>query len=149
MVLTTPPKPKTKQQKQNLARQIARQIVQEPIEIIKTAGEQVAGQAPRQEGKQQQQESQEQPQTSVLEQKKDARMRALTYELQEISQNKEREGQLKKQEEERAKQQIEVNKQREQQVIKEPSTKEKRGMFGGIGLKRKQRQVELVKTPSN
>lgn len=95
------------------------------------------------------------PQESALEKKRHTVLAALRQELAEIDEL------AKKRQEEmeaRWRDQEELKKQREEEAKKakkpllEPAAKIKRGILGGmqkIGLRRKQRQVELAKTPSN
>lgn len=96
------------------------------------------------------------PQESALEKRRHSVLQALRQELQEIDELAKR-----RQEEMRARwqEQERIKKQRQGQVkeaqkksLLEPVARVKRGILGGmqkIGLKRKQRQVEMAKTPSN
>lgn len=158
MAIAAPPKPTksgSKISQKQAARRIAQQIAQEPLEVLKTAGEQAVGgqrQTPSEEPRKQPQEDQK---PDVLEKKKHSVLQALQNEIAEI-------GELskKRQEEMRARwrEQEELKEKRQEEAKKankpllEPMAKIKRGILGGmqkIGLKRKQRQVELAKTPSN
>lgn len=156
-MITAPPRPaktgsKTSQKQSAGWRST---IADEPFEVIKKAGEQVAGTTPPSSVEEQKKSPQQSPQESVLEKKRHSVLAALRTELQEID-----ELAKKRQEEMRARwrDQEELKKQREEEAKKakkpllEPVARVKRGILGGmqkIGLKRKQRQVEMAKTPSN
>lgn len=133
---------------------ITQQIADEPFELLKKAGEQMVGVQPASDGLKSPDDTRT-PQESALEKKRHTVLAALRQELAEID-----ELAKKRQEEMRAgwRDQEELKKQREEEAKKskkpllEPVAKIKRGILGGmqkIGLRRKQRQVELAKTPSN
>lgn len=159
-MITAPPRPaktgsKTSQkQSAGWRSAITQQIAGEPFEILKKAGEQMVGTPPPDESKSP--HNAQIPQESVLEKKRHSVLAALRQELQEID-----ELAKKRQEEMRARwtEQEDIKKQRQEQIkeaqkksLLEPVAKVKRGILGGmqkIGLRRKQRQVEMAKTPSN
>lgn len=157
MAITAPPKTtntRSKTSQKQTARRIAQQIAQEPLEVLKTAGEQVVGQRQTlSEEPRKQQFQEEKP--DVLEKKKYTVLQALQNEIAEIGElSKKRQEEMRarwrEQEELREKRQKEAKKA--SKPLLEPMAKIKRGILGGmqkIGLKRKQRQVELAKTPSN
>lgn len=155
-MMTAPPKPISSGSSKPLARRIAQQIADEPFEIIKKAGEQVAGTTPPSPVGEQKQSSQPFPQESILEKRRHSVLQALKTELQEIDElAKKRQEEMR----ERWQEQERVKKQRQEQIketqkksLLEPVARVKRGILGGmqkIGLRRKQRQVEIAKTPSN
>lgn len=153
-----PSKPGTKvSQKQSAGwrSSIAQQIAEEPFEMLKKAGEQVAG-APAAPDEPKPHEPHIPPQESALEKKRHTVLAALRQELAEIDElSKKRQEEMKG----RWREQEDVKKQRQGQIkevqkkpLLEPVAKVKRGILGGmqkIGLRRKQRQVEMAKTPSN
>lgn len=152
--LPRPPKIGGKASQKQQARSANWQIADEPFEVIKKAGEQVVGTPPPDEVKSA--HNAQIPQESALEKRRHSVLAALRTELAEID-----ELAKKRQEEMRARweEQEQVKKKREEEAKKakgkplaEPVTRVKRGILGGmqkIGLKRKQRQVEMAKTPSN
>lgn len=154
--LPRPPKTGSKASQKQQARSANWQIADEPFEVIKKAGEQVVGTPPPPPDESKSPHNSPIPQESVLEKKRHSVLAALRQELQEID-----ELSKKRQEEMRARwqEQERVKKQRQEQIketqkksLLEPVAKVKRGILGGmqkIGLKRKQRQVEMAKTPSN
>lgn len=139
-------------------------ISDEPFEILRSARKQVAGEvAPPetpvgggQSGRARSRSAGQKPKPSVLEKKAGSHMTAFRQELEEI-----KELQKKREEEMRQRwtQQEELKKQREEEAAKakqpliEPVTRVKRGILGGMGkmfgVGRKQRSVELPKTPTN
>lgn len=150
-----------------LGKHVARQTWQEPFEIAKSAGRQVGGARPPQETqpglgqaaplRQGSAGQAKPPEPSPEEKKKHSRLEAFQRELEEMTRL-----QKKREEEMRARWQEpeEVKKQREEEARKaqkgllpEPVARAKRGILGGVGrmvgLKRKQRQVEQAKTPTN
>ncbi|MDO8503462.1 MAG: hypothetical protein Q7S60_02105 [bacterium] len=135
-------------------------VTDEPFEILQTARKQVAGEVAPPEtliGGGQQQKPQQKPQAkpSVLEKKAASHMTAFRQELEEIKElQKKREEEMRQ----RWSQQEELKKQREEEAKKaksliEPVARVKRGVLGGMGkmfgLGKKQRSVELPKTPTN
>lgn len=159
MAITAPPKTtntRSKTSQKQTARRIAQQIAQEPLEVLKTAGEQAVGgqrQTLSEEPRKEQSQGEQKP--DVLEKKKYTVLQALQNEIAEIGElSKKRQEEMRarwrEQEELREKRQKEAKKA--SKPLLEPMAKIKRGILGGmqkIGLKRKQRQVELAKTPSN
>lgn len=155
MAVTAPPRPSKTGAKVSQKQSANWQIAQEPFEVIKKAGEQIVGTPPPSD-ETKLPYTPHIPQESVLEKKRDSFLQALRTELQEID-----ELAKKRQEEMRARwrEQEDIKKQRQGQIketqkksLLEPVAKVKRGILGGmqkIGLKRKQRQVEIAKTPSN
>lgn len=146
-MITAPPKPPKTRTK-------VPQIAQEPFEMLKKAGEQIAGASPPPD-EPKLPHIPPAPQESALEKRRHSVLAALRQELAEID-----ELAKKRQEEMRARwrDQEELKKQREEEAKKvkkpllEPVARVKRGILGGmqkIGLRRKQRQVEIAKTPSN
>ena len=140
---------------------MASHILSEPFEILKTASDQLAGQenieqAPEISGVQHSQ-SQSISQEEILgkRRKEQSQIQAFQNELQEIKylqDQRERERQeLRLQEEELKKQK--AAQQKQNNPFLEQVGKVKRGLLGGagkmLGIKRKQRSTELVKTPSN
>lgn len=154
-MITAPPKPPKTGSKASQKQSASWRISQEPFEILKKAGEQMVGTLPPAEELKSTDEAHI-PQESALEKRRHSVLTALRTELQEID-----ELAKKRQEEMRAgwREQEEVKRQRQGQIkeaqkksLLEPVTKVKRGILGGmqkIGLRRKQRQVEMAKTPSN
>lgn len=152
-------KPKAQNTKQH-AQAVARQILSEPFEILKSAGRQVGGESQTGVSTQQQQEQAQPPQQSqeaaLAKRKKEAsHIQAFQTELQEIKQLQEirdRERQQLRLQEEQKKKQLEAQKANSNPLL-EPVAKMKRGLLGGmgkmLGVKRKQRSAELTKTPSN
>ncbi len=162
---TTPPaspaKPKTKQ---SHVRSIVQQILKEPFEIAKTAGNQIIGgelQDSSQVNGANNRNVQGDPlnsQEAVVKRKREIRhYQAFQNELAEIrniqKQREQERQQLRVQEEQERQMQEEQKKKKEQEGLIEPITRKARGMLGGVGamvgVKRKQRSTELVKTPSN
>lgn len=155
-MITAPLRPQKTGSKASQKKPAGWQIADEPFEVIKKAGEQVAGTTPPSPVEEQKQSSQSFPQESVLEKRRHSILQALKTELQEIDElAKKRQEEMR----ERWQEQERVKKQRQEQIketqkksLLEPVAKVKRGILGGmqkIGLKRKQRQVEMAKTPSN
>lgn len=130
---------------------------EEPAEIVKTAFEQVGARPPQETPLHQSSAGQTQPQPSPEEKNRPSRMQAFREELQQIH------GLQKKREEDvqqRWHQQEVVRQQREEEakkargnILTEPVTRAKRGLLGGMGrmfgVGKKQRQVEIAKTPTN
>lgn len=153
-------RPKVNTLKQH-AQQTAKQILQEPFEILKNAGKQVSGQETEQETiKQNTQQVNSNNQQIEARKKKEAiqnqsHMQAFQQELSEIRQLQEQRKrdiiELRMKEEQEKKQKQEQEKQ--QNPLIEPIAKVKRGVLGAagaaLGVKRKQRSAELAKTPSN
>lgn len=164
MQTQTPPglssKSKTQHPKK-AAQQIARQILQEPFEIAKTAASQIAGSeqqanAPQSQSQQQGIEAPLSQEDAVKKQRKDSsHIQAFQQELQEIKQiqaQREQERQQMRLQEEQAKKQKEEQKEQAQSTPLQIIGKVKRGILGGgkMGhVQKKQRSAELVKTPSN
>ena len=157
----SPAKPKTKQ---SHVRSIIQQILKEPFEIAKTAGKQIAGgelQDTSQVNGANNRDVQGDPlnsQEAAVKRKKEIRhYQAFQNEIAEIrniqKQREQERQQLRVQEEQQNKMQEEQKKKKEQEGLIEPITRKARGMLGGagamLGVKRKQRSTELVKTPSN
>lgn len=165
----TSQKPQTKKDKQKRAQNIVRQILNEPLEIARTAGKQIVGGEPASpdasRGGWQEQTIVQKPQTgeqpafgnqdeAVKKQKRDSRhYQAFQTELAEIRRiQKQRAQDLEQLRAQEAQQkQAKEQQAQKQNTLIEPITKKARGMLGGvnIGLKRKQTQVEIQKTPSN
>lgn len=150
-------KPKVQTPKQH-AQQIARQVLSEPFEILKNAGQQISGGqsegVPHEQGLALSQDVQER---QIAEQnRKVSHMQAFQQELHEIEvlqrQREKERDELRKQEEQ---EKLQKEKQKEQAQSSSPLEiigKVKRGMFGGgqkANIHKKQRSAELVKTPSN
>lgn len=162
-------KPKAKQDKQSHAQAVAKQVLTEPFEILKTAGDQVTGReaSSTEDNQWEKQTTVSKPQTGeqpafgnqqdvVQKQKREARhYQAFQNELAEIrrlqKQRDQERQQLRIQEHQKKAQ--EEQKQKEQQPLVEPITRKARGVLGGVGamlgVKRKQRSTELAKAPSN
>lgn len=131
-------------------------VQNEPFEIVEDVIDQITGSRSPQEAEPSgtQSGSQTQPiQSGLDEKKKVAILTAHRRELDEITQL-----QKKRQEEMRArwsgKTETEKETETRQEVQKplvEPTPKQKRGIFGGMmgALRKKQRSVELPKTPTN
>jgi hypothetical protein len=119
----------TKQTAKQIAQKIAKQIAQEPIEILKQAGEQVSGTKEGGETQTQgvpQQETQTPPPSEVqLKQKLQVQgqrqLQALETEIKEISQKKEQKEVMEEQEEAIQKQQEEQTGEAVPQVSSKPS----------------------------
>lgn len=134
-------------------------VSDEPFEILRSARKQVAGEVTRQEvpvgGGSPATGQKTQAKPSILEKKAGSHMTAFRQELQEIQElQKKREDEMRQ----RWHQQEELKKRREEEAKKakpliEPVARVKRGVLGGMGkmfgLGRKQRSVELPKTPTN
>lgn len=153
-------KPKLQTPKQH-AQQAARQILQEPIEILKSAGKQVVGGEYTNQGEAQAPGGQQVGQRELEEKrrKETARVQSHTQafqqelaEIRQLQEQGEREKIELRMREEQEKKQKEQQK-REQNPLIEPVAKVKRGILGAagaaLGIKRKQRSTELAKTPSN
>ena len=123
-------------------------VVNEPFEIAEDAIEHTTGSRPPQEtepsGTQSGSQTQ-QAQPALEEKKKVAILTAHRRELDEIAQL-----QKKRQQDLRARLE-EQDKKTEPAPLVEPVPKQKRGVFGGFmgNLRKKQRSVELPKTPTN
>ena len=157
----SPAKPKTKQ---SHVRSIVQQILKEPFEIAKTAGNQITGgelqDTPQVNGANNRnvQGDPLNSQEAAVKRKREIRhYQAFQNEIAEIrniqKQREQERQQLRVQEEQQKKMQEEQKKKKEQEGLIEPITRKARGMLGGagamLGVKRKQRSTELVKTPSN
>lgn len=129
-----------KQQIKNIAKQAAKQIVQEPLEILKKAGEQVVG-APSVENKPQQSQI-EKPVTPQEVQKKHAKARSLYTALEnELKEIRAREAQKKQLE-----QQPQPAKPQEKPLV-EPPTKRSRRLFGFGQKAQAEKQKTRVEKP--
>lgn len=135
----------------NPAGRIARQVASETSEILKTAQEQVVPMGAKEEKKEETQaQGKPEEKAAAEEKRKYEMMQALENELRDIQEIEKR-----KEEEKRMAQELAKRKEEEQKQEKpplEPEPKKKRGILGGgisLSLKRKQRQVEFAKTPSN
>lgn len=131
-------------------------VLNEPLEIVKEAGEQITG--GKEAGEQMPQAPQE-PQSMEAKPAPDevmkiSRMQALEQELKEVREQEEQQEMQKEiAEEQMKKQREEQKKEAGGNTLIEPSTKPKRGLlsfFGGVMgvLKRKQRQTEFGKSPT-
>lgn len=159
-------KPKTKQ---SHVRSIIQQILKEPFEIAKTAGNQIVGgelqdtsqvngagdvQGDPLPAGRQDLNSQE---AGVKRKREIRHYQAFQNELAEIrkiqKQREQERRELRMQEEQQRQAHLEQAKKKEQEGLIEPITRKARGMLGGagamLGVKRKQRSTELAKTPSN
>ena len=131
------------------------QILNEPFEIARTVGEQVEGNtAQPQEEAPQAQNSQEPAKPSVEEKKKGAILQAFQQELNEINQlskNRREEMQQRRTQDEQLKKRKEEEQAKQHTPLLEPVAKKARGILGGMAgaLKKKQRNVEMQKQPSN
>lgn len=160
MSAQAPQKPVTKTIKGH-TQTIARQILSEPLEVLKTASDQLAGQENIEQATEnldvQQNQSQSKSQEEILEKKRkdQSQIQAFQNELQEIKylqDQREQERRELRLQEEKLKKQKEAQ-QKQNNPFLEQIGKVKRGLLGGagkmLGIKRKQRSTELVKTPSN
>ncbi|MDO8660732.1 MAG: hypothetical protein Q7K43_02485, partial [Candidatus Woesearchaeota archaeon] len=129
-------------------------------EILKSATQQISGvEVVKQTGAQipqtgEQQGSQQQAELVIKEQNAQRHYQTYKHELDEMSINNMLARRDAERQEERQKEQIQKQQviQKKNNPLTEPIAKIKRGMAGGmgmLGLKRKQRSAELVKTPSN
>ncbi len=128
-----------KQQIKNIAKQAAKQIAQEPLEILKQAGEQVAG-APSVEAKPQQPQA-EKPVTTQEVQQKKAKARSLYTALE----NELREIQVKQAQEQQVGE--EVQPQIQEKPLVEPATKPSRRFLGFGPKAHVERQKTHVERP--
>lgn len=126
----------------------------EPFEIAEDVVEQVTGSRPPQETEPTSQgvSSQKQAKPALDEKKKDSTLMAHKRELEELIAQKSRQ----RQEEMRARWNQPSEEEKTEQVkvkepLIEPVTRQKRGIFGGFmgSLRKKQRSVEMPKTPTN
>jgi hypothetical protein len=162
--ISSPARLKIKDPKQH-AQQVARQILNEPVEIVKSATSQITGSEWQKKTSANLPQTGEQPaiNTDLEEKAKQDRakaqshMQAFQNELHVIEQLQEQRD--KEREEERQREQYEKEQRKKQMEAQQNSSpleivgKIKRGMLGGGGkmghVNKKQRSTELVKTPSN
>ena len=139
----------TKKKSQDLAKDMARQIAREPLEILKSAGEQVVG-TPETKPNEQPQVSEQKPttpQNEALEKhlasQGQSQIRALEQEMKEIRTIRENQEQQK---------QAAANQPRPEtpDPLIEPTSIPKKGMFRSLGSKlQAKRQKERVENPTN
>lgn len=152
----------TKKTVKDMAKQAAKQVVSEPFEILKKAGEQVAGIENNENSldKENQQLPLEQNGASqgeqILKQKLEVQgqrqIQALETEIKDIQKEKEVEKEKGKITEEQQKQ----ARVQEKPSLIEPSSKQSRNIFAGmkkktsgfLGVQRQQRQTETAKSPT-
>jgi len=124
-----------KQQLKNIAQQFARQVVQEPTEILKEVGEQVTGEMPP--ANEPQQKAKE-PITQQEVQRKHTKARSLYTALQ----NELKEIRVRKAQDTQAEQQAQP--QKEEKTLVEPATKRSRKLFGfGQKAQAKKQQIHV------
>jgi len=129
-------KPKTKQQ---LAKTAMRQLADEPLEILRTAKQQV-GVAETRDPSPQENISKETPEPSVnaeqIKAQSQRRLQALENEIEEIRKGKKQKEEEKRQQEDIERQQL--AQEQAQSSLPEPTSKRKKGMQAKLGkLKRK------------
>lgn len=135
-----------------MAKFALRQVLGEPLEIVKNAGEQISGQRVDSITPEQTPQQQPIPKASIEERNKKRRLEAFRGELDEIQQIQKRREQERQQ---AGLQEESEKKNKEEQAQNQPPPelegKRPRGvMFGMAGaIKRKQNRVETQKTPSN
>ncbi|MCJ7805686.1 hypothetical protein MUP46_03530 [Patescibacteria group bacterium] len=129
-----------KQQLKNIGQQFARQVVQEPTEILKEAGEQVAG-VPSTENKPQQPQV-EKPVTPQEVQRKHAKARSLYTALE----NELKEIRVRKAQDTQAEQQVQNPPVQEKPLV-EPQTKHSRRLFGFGQKAQAEKQKTHVERP--
>ncbi|TSC89354.1 MAG: hypothetical protein G01um10145_511 [Microgenomates group bacterium Gr01-1014_5] len=130
---------------------------EEPLKILEEAGKQLSGDYSPANQQEQQTENTSAVDHAAIKKREQRHYQTFQNELIEIRNiQKEREQerqQLRVQEERQKQMQEEQKKKKEQEGLIEPITRKARGMLGGagamLGVKRKQRSTELVKTPSN
>lgn len=146
----------TKVQKPTRNQQKAPPVWNEPFEIAEDVVEQVTGSRPPQETQPVSQgaSSQKQAKPALDEKKKDVTLMAHKRELEEMITQKrsQRQQDLQARWQEPTEEQAQKQEEAQQpSPLVEPPSKQKRGIFGGFmgSLRKKQRSVELPKTPTN